>query len=134
METRFPTVHKCLSCPCHRMNFGSSSFCTAVFSHRCKMASVSPRPGNWQLCSVCFTYAACRGCPCRAGYRYCSRSCQITHWYNEHRDDCQVKAATDTLRGLGMARNLASIILSYAFRLPREGNITDQTDQTDQSR
>ena len=81
--------------------------------------------GSWHLCSVCFGFAPCRGCPCGAGYRYCSRGCQRTHWVNEHRDFCPTKTVSDTLRASGFDDRVIAIIKDFTFPSGAARNVVD---------
>ena len=81
--------------------------------------------GSWHLCSVCFGFAPCRGCPCGAGYRYCSRGCQRTHWVNEHRDFCPTKTVSETLRASGFDDRVIAIIRDFCFPSGAARNIVD---------
>ena len=87
--------------------------------------------GSWQLCSVCFGFAPCKGCPCGAGYRYCSRSCQKTHWVNEHRDLCPTKTVSKTLRANGFDEHVIAIIKNFCFPSAAARNFVDASWSND---
>ncbi|XP_019185636.1 PREDICTED: ubiquitin carboxyl-terminal hydrolase 17-like isoform X2 [Ipomoea nil] len=51
-----------------------------------------------QCCAVCYCPTTTRCSRCKA-VRYCSRNCQIFHWRQGHKDECQAQIALHTDRG-----------------------------------